>query len=240
MHLTIDEQKKYYDSRWSESGYIGKFGLNRLIAILQLLNFTNLDQSTKLLDLGSGKGWLTSILSEFAPITGIELSHQAVENAMLKYPSVKFINGNIFEIPFEKSSFDIVVSQEVIEHVEDQDKYISIVAHCLKKGGFLILTTPNERNFRYWTESQLKSWNLQPIENWLNARELRKILEKDFEIVILKTIIPFWGNKGVYKLLNSPKLNLALNSVGLKNLKNYMLLKLGLGLHIVLLAKRIY
>ena len=40
----------------------------------------------------------------------------------------------------KKQSFDIIISTSVIEHVEDDEKFIEDIAYLLKKGGYAILT----------------------------------------------------------------------------------------------------
>jgi len=233
---SIDYQKEYYDNRWSDQKYINRFALKRLISILEALDITGLDKP-RVLDFGCGTGWLSAILNEFGPTTGIELSEKAVSIARANYPGVEFICGNVFEVSLPKKTFDIVVSQEVLEHVEEQEGYVSIAAECLKEGGYLILTTPNALNFNYWTENQLENWNLQPIENWVTIRKMKKLLKSKFHILMIRTIIAEFGSKGVYRIINSFKVNKLLHDLKLKNLKDRLCLRMGLGLHIVVLAK---
>jgi 2-polyprenyl-3-methyl-5-hydroxy-6-metoxy-1,4-benzoquinol methylase len=125
----IDDQITYCDARWAERDYINPFALQRLISILEMLNVTNI-KKPRILDLGCGTGWLTGILNEFGPTTGVELSQKTVRAARLKYPAAEFIAGNLFEISLQKKTYDVIVSQEVIEHVEDQKGYVSITAEC--------------------------------------------------------------------------------------------------------------
>lgn len=233
----IEQQRRYYNNRWSQATYINEFQLLRLNAILEAITQTKLIKP-RILDFGCGTGWLTSILNHIGPATGIELSDSAVKTAKEMYPGVQFINGNLFEYPFQQESFDLIVSQEVIEHVEDQETYITLIAEYLRKGGYLILTTPNALNFNYWTKMALENWNLQPIENWLTIRSIKKILHGSFEIIYLNTIIAEFGSKGAYRILNSMKLNKLLDILSIKGFKDNLMLKMGLGLHIVVLAKK--
>jgi len=234
---SINDQKIYYDARWSEHAYINPFALKRLISILEALNATNLERP-RILDLGCGTGWLSAILNEFGPTTGIELFQKAVKAARVKHPAAEFVSGSLFEISLPKNMFDIVVSQEVIEHVEDQKGYISIAAECLKEEGYLILTTPNAVNFNHWTEKELQNWNLQPIENWLTMREIKELLRPKFYILMARAIIAEFGSKGVYRIINSFKINKLLDELRLKDFKNRLALRMGLGLHSVVLARK--
>lgn len=51
--------------------------------------------------------------------------------------------GDMTDSGLPGESFDLVVSVEVIEHVEEDEKFVSEVNRVLKPGGSLILTTPN-------------------------------------------------------------------------------------------------
>lgn len=233
----IKEQKDYYDARWANQGYLNPFALERLIMILEMIKASGL-QSPAILDLGCGTGWLTAILNEIGPSTGIELSEDTIKSAKTKYPGPEFISGNLFEIKIPDSSFDIVVSQEVVEHVEDQKAYLAIAANSLKDKGYLILTTPNARNFSHWSKDALSQWNLQPIENWHTSRELVALLKPEFHVLNVSTIIPKFGSRVIFRLLSSVKINKMLSLLKLQHIKNKIALRLGLGLHIVVLAMK--
>lgn len=238
MQDSLEKQKLYYNNRWSQLTYLNNLQIHRLNEILQAIQKIDL-ANPKILDFGCGNGWLTSILNHIGPTVGIELSDRAVSLAKKMYPTPKFFCGNVFKHPFEKESFDIVISQEVIEHVLDQELYLELATSYLKKGGFLILTTPNAFNFNSWDKKALQSWGMQPIENWLNAKQLKKLLlKKGFKIVDMKTMISGYGTKGIFKIINSVKLNELLKLLKIKSPFDWIILKAGYGLHIFVLAKK--
>ena len=53
------------------------------------------------------------------------------------------IFGDMTRSSLDTASFDMVISVEVIEHVEEDDKFVSEVARVLRPGGCFLLTTPN-------------------------------------------------------------------------------------------------
>ena len=206
MEEALQEQRIYYNDRWSQSLYINELQLQRLNIILQAIQKLGLIHP-RILDFGCGTGWLTSIINHIGPTTGIDLSNKAIAASKRTYPGVEFISGNLFEHPFQKASFDLVISQEVIEHVNDQERYLELVAKYLKVGGFLILTTPNAFNLKSWSKKELESWGMQPIEKWLTLRKLRKLLAAHFKVTEMTTIISGYGGKGQFALINSAHLN---------------------------------
>ena len=76
-----------------------------------------------ILDLGCGDGRLTSILGEFGYAEGLELSQKAVDNANKLYSHVNYFCGNALDYQLKQEFYDLVVSQEVIEHVWEQEAY---------------------------------------------------------------------------------------------------------------------
>jgi SAM-dependent methyltransferase len=50
--------------------------------------------------------------------------------------------GDVSALPFEDASYDMVLSTQVLEHVQDPEKVCSEMARVLKPGGHLFLTTP--------------------------------------------------------------------------------------------------
>lgn len=54
-----------------------------------------------------------------------------------------FIIGDMTKSDIPDESYDIVVSVEVLEHVEEDEKFVNEVCRVLKPGGRFIMTTPN-------------------------------------------------------------------------------------------------
>ena len=55
----------------------------------------------------------------------------------------RLIIGDMTNSGLPSESFDLAVSVEVLEHVEDDEKFVSEVCRVLKPGGRFIMTTPN-------------------------------------------------------------------------------------------------
>lgn len=54
-----------------------------------------------------------------------------------------FIFGDMTKSDLPSGSYDLIVSVEVLEHVEEDEKFVSEVHRVLKPGGRFIMTTPN-------------------------------------------------------------------------------------------------
>lgn len=234
--VDLSAQRGYYDERWSRETYANPFELERARAVLGLLARTRL-RAPRILDLGCGRGWLSGILSAFGPVTAIDLSEAAVGSARARWPSVEFLAGDLFAAPLPSRAFDLVVSQEVIEHVEDQPGYLAVAARCLRPGGYLVLTTPNAWVQARRSREELAAWGLQPVERWLTRASLRRLLAPRFRVETLSTEILGVGAGRSLALWNSRRLRRALGALGLGGPFDALRRRLGLGLHLVALAR---
>lgn len=91
-------------------------------------------------DCGCGDGFHTSILKNYSQnIFGADL-----ENRTKKEFNVNFVKISEYDFG-EKNKWNAVFSFDVIEHVEDDCKYLEELVSITKKGGLIIVGTPNRK-----------------------------------------------------------------------------------------------
>lgn len=224
-----EQEIEFYNQRWREAGFANRTKMARAAAILQALSRLRID-APRIIDLGCGTGWLTGILSNFGPTTGVELSPVAVERAKQQYPNARFecVDFRTWDPP--EAKFDIVVSQEVIEHLEDQQAYVDLARRLLVPGGHLILTTPNRTTFESFPPDRAATWSRQPIENWLTRSELAALVQPKFRILEHTSIVLGYGNGLVRRVLGARRVR-AWRPAALFSES------IGLGLHLFLVAQ---
>ena len=99
----------------------------------------------RLLDIGCGEGRGIEYLQENATsYTGVDKNTEILSRLSKKYPESDFLEMDIphFE-RFSDESFDTITTFQVIEHIEDDHKFVSEAARMLKSDGTLVLSTPN-------------------------------------------------------------------------------------------------
>ena len=132
---------------------------------------TKLLKNLNCLDVGCGGGILSEPLKRLgAIVTGIDASDKAIEIA--KEHSLKSrldidykctTTSELIELKKENliSKFDIVIASEVIEHVNNREKFLSDISKLSRPGGLIIFTTINKSFLgialgKYFAEHVLK------------------------------------------------------------------------------------
>lgn len=134
------------------------------------------------LDLGCGVGYGTFLLSKAVKnIMGIDISKKAVNYANSKYgaSNCQFMIYDGLHVNYVDESFDVIVSFQVIEHVDNDINFIKEVYRLLRPGGSFFLTTPN-KIFRLFPLQ--KPWNRFHIREYYPF-ELRELLSNSFKYV---------------------------------------------------------
>jgi SAM-dependent methyltransferase len=236
---SVGELRAYYDQRWLGYDHANRLQLERAIAVLDGLARTG-RRSPRILDHGCGTGWLSAILGRFGPTTGLDLSQVGIDRARAMCADVEFRTGDLLASDLPHGSFDVVVSVQVLDHMTDQARYVDIVADLLVPGGHLILLTTNAWNFDRWTAEARERFagKPQPVESWVTPPGLRRLVARRFRVRRLWTILPVFGDRGLCRVVGSAKLNAALRAVGLRRAYERIVLRLGLGLVVALVAER--
>ncbi len=122
--------------------YVEYFPSN-LDFIPNLLNDFRWGEGMNILDAGSGLGQYSALLAKNADsnVVGLEFQRQKETWASQKWqlPNLKFVQGSIYEIPFETSTFDIVFSYTVFEHLNSVEKALGEIFRVLKSKGRAII-----------------------------------------------------------------------------------------------------
>ena len=92
------------------------------------------------LDLGSGEGGTSKVFSEDNKVFGYDLNLVRLERQNNISENYFRVNGDAFK----DDSFDLIILQDVIEHLPDVKLLIKEVGKVLKTGGIIYISTPNK------------------------------------------------------------------------------------------------
>jgi len=116
----------------------------------------------RVLDLGCGQGHITEqmrIAFPEAELSGLDYSLSAIEYAHDHFPGIDFSVGNAYCAPYVEGYFDVVVCNNLWEHVADPLLLLKRISTILKSDGFLIISTPS----RYRLANLLRILQGKPV-----------------------------------------------------------------------------
>ncbi len=98
------------------------------------------DGTKRVADIGCGWGGLTETLSAWGSVVGVEPSEAA--RAEAKRRGVEVLAGEADALPLEDGSVDIVVSTDVLEHLDDDVAAVREIERVLVPDGIALVTVP--------------------------------------------------------------------------------------------------
>lgn len=106
-------------------------------------------KNKKVVDCACGTGIGANVYAQSGAekIDAFDTSEMAVLEAKKNNnsPAVTISQSNATSLPLESSSFDVYISYETIEHINDDSAYLKEAVRVLKPGGIFICSTPNRR-----------------------------------------------------------------------------------------------
>lgn len=139
------------------------------------------------LEIGCGGGAMIGAIKFYRPDLesyGADISKIALSYAKKDFPNVSFLYADIYKLPFTDSSFDAVLTFDIMEHLKDTEKALLEIKRVLKKNGIVHLAIPYEgslTNIEGWLARF--GWKAKEIYcghiKKLYVGELEKMLEKN-------------------------------------------------------------
>lgn len=141
----MNDKVKFYP----ETSFGGYTDIDGTVVFFGRINAL-LDSSFVVLDVGCGRGShsddlvslrknLRTLKGKVRKVIGIDVDEGARENPFLD--EFHLLTGSVW--PIESDSIDLIVCDNVMEHVENPDQLFSEIRRVLKNGGYLCIRTPN-------------------------------------------------------------------------------------------------
>jgi len=164
----------------------------------------------RFLDIGSATGLLLNYVRSYGwQVKGVELCKESAEYARKEF------NLDIFNGPFEKAnlkanSFEVIHFSHVIEHVPSPIGMLKKVYKILKKGGYILVTTPRVDSFQNWLfKKEWRSYHRDHLYIFSKKSLIEMIRKAGFKV--LKSIS--WGG------IEKGKTNMVIKTVADKAVK---------------------
>ena len=178
-NLHFRNDKKYW---WAKG--------RRELAVYLLKKHVGTLKGKRMLDLGCGPGVLLEDLKkEGAIISGIDIFSSAVDFCKSRGLNVK--KADAIKLPFKEKNFDGVLSIDLLEHIENENRLLKEVKRILKKDSVFLMMVPA---FSILTSSRDK--RLGHFRRY-NKKNLEKQLTKSgFQVLKSSYFVffffPFW------------------------------------------------
>ena len=146
--------------------FVWRFGQDRRLNLIR--QFAPLE-GARILDIGCGLGVYVRKFREFSDrVAGIDIDRKRLVEGARTTPGLMLSASE--QLPFRDGAFDIVVLNEVIEHVRDDRATIAEALRVIRPGGHIVIYAPN-RLFPFETHgiylgNRFVFGNI-PLINWL-------------------------------------------------------------------------
>ena len=144
-----------------------------------------LSANKNVLDIACGEGYGSRLLAlNAASVTGVDIDATTINKAKEKYKAghLRFITADARATTLPSGSFDLAVSFETLEHLEDHQPFLEEIKRLLRSGGQLIISTPDTEQY------SVKSGYSNPFhKKELNRQQLVTLLQQYFKNVLVMT-----------------------------------------------------
>lgn len=149
--LDINDEYKNSDPYKVFLNKDSSFQKRRFNLTIRLLKKYLNNNKCKVLDVACGEGHITNkIKCEFPnwEVYGLDYSLSAIMFANRSYSNINFIVADAYNPPFSKKFFDVIILNNIWEHVADPLHLLKEVSKIIKDNGYVVISTPSRYRFR--------------------------------------------------------------------------------------------
>ena len=129
--------------------------------------------------------WIDFFLKKGADVTGVDTDNLFIEGDRKRYPKAKFILSDATSIKINEK-FNLIFAKDVIEHIENDEKFLANMSSHLNNDGLMLINTQNSWSLNYLIQGSYRRF-LKGDKNWCgwatdhkrfyNVKSLKKKLE---------------------------------------------------------------
>ncbi|NSW93554.1 MAG: class I SAM-dependent methyltransferase [Bacteroidales bacterium] len=138
------------------------------------------------LDAGSGFGqyvYRMAKMNKKWKVKGIDISKELIEDCRKFFSGTDLADRVEFEtvdlVRFrETARYDLIISIDVLEHIEDDSSVLTNLYNSLKENGFILISTPSDKGGSDVNEASGVSFIGEHVRNGYSIEEIKEKLEK--------------------------------------------------------------
>jgi 2-polyprenyl-3-methyl-5-hydroxy-6-metoxy-1,4-benzoquinol methylase len=135
---------------------------------------SQLARGRAVLDAGCGVGYGAEVLASAGAgkVVAVDIGPTAVAASQKRLGgAAQVTQADVRDLPFDDDAFDLIVSFELIEHIEEPELAIKEFARTLRPDGYLLISSPNPQAYPKGNPHHVREFSLG---------ELRGLLKRDF------------------------------------------------------------
>jgi 2-polyprenyl-3-methyl-5-hydroxy-6-metoxy-1,4-benzoquinol methylase len=188
-----------------------------------ILSLCNMTPGSRVLDVGSGSGWVArQLVAKGTRVVSVDLSQRNLEKNKLTLDreGADFVLADAYHLPFRKGSFDVVVVSEVLEHLNSPAACLQEFESILAPNGKVIASTPYKEKIQYYlcihcnrktpANAHLHSFDEHSLASLFQSQNFRRIRFQKFgnkallfaRIYYLLRFLPFGAWKNFDHIMN--------------------------------------
>ena len=207
----LDEEHPNYE-RWKRAREIS---VERGNFVLSIISKVRECKNLKILDIGSGEGGTSQVLSQDNIVTSFDMNKTRLLRQKNSFSNFNLLCGSSSSLAFKNNSFDLIILQDVMEHLDNREKLINNIYNLLNDNGIIYLSTPNK--FSVVNIIADPHWGV-PLVSLLKRESVRKYFlnyfrksemnRKDIaELLSLKNIYELFADKFEVQLFTLHSVN---------------------------------
>lgn len=171
----------------------------------QVLQASKLCPGERVLDIGSGPGFLAAAIGELVGpsgwVCGVDISEPLLMVAKAQcdhLPWVEFRYGDATQLPLPDSHFDVAVSTQVLEYVRDVNTALIEFNRVLRSGGRIVILDTDWDSIVWYTTNQarmsriLRAWDEHAADPHLPRTLAQRLRQAGFQVEA-QQVIPLFN-----------------------------------------------
>ena len=138
-----DPYLEYLDSKYRFPRSLVHRPIQRFFAA----HLRSLAPGSRMLDAGCGNGIESGPYADRLAVYGVDYQPTYVDSCASAYPDAHYSLGDLAALDFPDEHFDLVLMNQVIEHLERPQVVVAELTRVLRPGGTLLVATPNYGTF---------------------------------------------------------------------------------------------
>ena len=163
------------------------------------------NRNLKILNIGAGTGDDLDILNKFGENHLVDIEKEALPLIKKGICASKTV-ADACALPFENSSFDVVVSFDVFEHIPNDNKALQEIYRVLKKDGKLVFSVPAFQTLFSSHDKALhhvRRYNIKNLNQLLSSFKTKKLFYWN-SLLFLPLAITRLKNRNAEPKIDSP------------------------------------